>query len=253
MCEYALCSAAVPGKTMRRYSPPHRSPPRRGYGGRGRSPPRRGYGGWKEQGSGSLLVRNIPLSCREPRGFAFVEFVDPFDASEAQYRMNRKVFFGREITVVLASESRKRPEEMRSRTRVRGYSGHEGRRSSHYGRSHSRSRSRSPRYRGRPQSRSYSPAPRRRDDYSASPQSKETHHAKSPMRQPKELEDKKRRSYSPASRDGEQRDADNGYEKRSSPPDSDGSPPHRRPPRQFSGSPPGSRSRSADGSPAHSD
>uniref|UniRef100_A0A0E0MNU7 RRM domain-containing protein n=1 Tax=Oryza punctata TaxID=4537 RepID=A0A0E0MNU7_ORYPU len=137
---------------MRRYSPPYRSPPRRGYGGRGRSPPRRGYGGRREQGSGSLLVRNIPLSCRaedlrvpferfgpvrdvylpkdyysgEPRGFAFVEFVDPYDASEAQYHMNRQVFFGREITVVLAAESRKRPEEMRSRARVRGYSGNEG-------------------------------------------------------------------------------------------------------------------------------
>jgi hypothetical protein len=52
-------------RTMRRYSPPYRSPPRRGYGGRGRSPPpRRGYGGRKEQGSCSLLVRNIPLSVR---------------------------------------------------------------------------------------------------------------------------------------------------------------------------------------------
>jgi hypothetical protein len=48
-----------------------------------------------------------------------VEFVDPYDASEAQYHMNRQVFFGREITVVLAAESRKRPEEMRSRARVR--------------------------------------------------------------------------------------------------------------------------------------
>jgi len=96
-----------------------------------------------------------------------VEFVDPYDASEAQYHMNRQVFFGREITVVLAAESRKRPDEMRSRARVRGYSGHEGRRSSYYGRS--RSRSRSPRFRGRPRSRSYSPAPRRRDDYSLSP------------------------------------------------------------------------------------
>ncbi|KAG8058611.1 hypothetical protein GUJ93_ZPchr0002g26404 [Zizania palustris] len=262
---------------MRRYSPPYRSPPRRGYGGRGRSPPpRRGHGGRREQGSGSLLVRNIPLSCRaedlrvpferfgpvrdvylpkdyysgEPRGFAFVEFVDPYDASEAQYHMNCQVFFGREITVVLAAESRKRPEEMRGRTRVRGYSGHEGRRSSHYGRSHSRSRSRSPRYRGRPRSRSTSPAPRRRDDYSASPQRKDTHRAKSPRRDPKEHEeDKKRRSYSPGS-DGDQRDADNGYEKRLPPPDS-GSPPYRR--RQFSGSPTGSRSRSADGSPARSD
>ncbi|CAN6334519.1 unnamed protein product [Urochloa humidicola] len=260
---------------MRRYSPPYRSPPRRGYGGRGRSPPPRrgGYGGRKE-GSGSLLVRNIPLSVRaedlrvpferfgpvrdvyipkdyysgEPRGFAFVEFVDPYDASEAQYHMNRQVFFGREITVVLAAESRKRPEEMRSRARVRGYSGHEGRRSSYYGRS--RSRSRSPRYRGRPRSRSYSPVPRRRDDYSASPRRKEAHHTSPPRRPPKELdEDKKRRSYSPADRDG----ADNGYEKRSPPPDSDGSPPHRRSPKEYSGSPPGSRSRSADESPARSD
>lgn len=48
-----------------------------------------------------------------------MEFVDPYDASEAQYHMNRQVVFGREITVVLAAESRKRPEEMRSRARVR--------------------------------------------------------------------------------------------------------------------------------------
>ncbi|ONM01452.1 Serine/arginine-rich SC35-like splicing factor SCL30 [Zea mays] len=225
------------GKTMRRYSPPYRSPPRRGYGGRGRSPPppRRGYGGRKE-GSGSLLVRNIPLSVREPRGFAFVEFVDPYDASEAQYHMNRQVFFGREIAVVLAAESRKRPEEMRSRTRVRGYSG--------------RSRSRSPRYRGRPRSRSYSPAPRRGNDYSASPRRQEAHRSSPPRRLPKEHdEDKKRRSYSPASRD----DADNVYEKRSPPADSDGSPLHRRSPKEYSGSPPGSRSRSADDSPVASD
>ncbi|GJN04100.1 hypothetical protein PR202_ga21618 [Eleusine coracana subsp. coracana] len=43
------------------------------------------------------------------------------------------------------------------------------------------------------------------------------------------------------------------YLRRSPPPDSDGSPPHRRSPRQYSGSPPGSRSRSADESPARSD
>ncbi|KAM3272607.1 hypothetical protein ACQJBY_042616 [Aegilops geniculata] len=264
-------------------SPPHRSPPRRGYGGRGRSPPRRGgYGGRKEQGSGSLLVRNIPLSARaedlrvpferfgpvrdvylpkdyysgEPRGFAFVEFVDPYDASEAQYHMNRQVFFGREITVVLAAESRKRPEDMRTRTRVRGYSGgHEGRRSSHYGRSRSRSRSASPRPRGggRARSRSYSPAPRRRDDYSASPRGRESHRTKSPVRHPKEHEEDKRRSYSPPGRDGDQRDADNGYEKRSPPADSDGSPSRLRVARPSSGSPPGSRSRSPDASPARSD
>ncbi|RWR76730.1 serine/arginine-rich SC35-like protein splicing factor SCL30 [Cinnamomum micranthum f. kanehirae] len=146
--------------SMRRYSPPYYSPPRRGYGGRGRSPPRRGYGGRKGQNNGSLLVRNIPLDCRaeelrapferfgpvrdvyipkdyysgEPRGFAFVQFVDPYDASEAQHHMNRQLFCGREITVVVAAETRKRPEEMRSRARPsRGPSGYGGRRSSNYG------------------------------------------------------------------------------------------------------------------------
>ncbi|KAI4987343.1 hypothetical protein ZWY2020_020143 [Hordeum vulgare] len=236
----------------------------------GRSPDHAQQYHEEEQGSGSLLVRNIPLSARaedlrvpferfgpvrdvylpkdyysgEPRGFAFVEFVDPYDASEAQYHMNRQVFFGREITVVLAAESRKRPEDMRTRTRVSGYSrGHEGRRSSHYGRSRSRSRSASPRPRGggRARSRSYSPAPRRRDDYSASPREGSLI-VKSPKGHPKEHEEDKRRSYSPPGRDGGQRDADNGYEKRSPLADSDGSPSLQRVARPSSGSPPGSRS-----------
>ncbi|KAL0714487.1 hypothetical protein Bca4012_021466 [Brassica carinata] len=107
----------------RRYGPPYYSPPRRGCGDRARSPPppRRGYGGGGRKGSssGSLLVRNIPLDCREPRGFAFVEFVDAYDAGEAQRSMNKRVFAGREITVVVASESRKKPEEMRVKTRTR--------------------------------------------------------------------------------------------------------------------------------------
>lgn len=54
---------------------------------------------------------------REPRGFAFVQFIDPHDAAEAQYHMNRQLFGGREITVVLAAETRKRPEEMRGKAR----------------------------------------------------------------------------------------------------------------------------------------
>jgi hypothetical protein len=45
-----------------------------------------------------------------------VEFVDAYDASEAQYHMNRQMFAGREITVVLAADTRKRPEDMRRRT-----------------------------------------------------------------------------------------------------------------------------------------
>uniref|UniRef100_A0A8I6Z956 RRM domain-containing protein n=1 Tax=Hordeum vulgare subsp. vulgare TaxID=112509 RepID=A0A8I6Z956_HORVV len=175
-----MLDVATGCKAIRRYNPQYRSPPRRGYGGGGRSPPRRGYGGRREQGSGSLLVRNIPLSCRpedlrvpferfgpvrdvylpkdyytrEPQGFAFVEFVDPYDAFDAQYHLNRTLFFDREITVVVAAESRKRPDDMRNRAGVRGYSGEPERRNSRYGRSRSRSRSYSPRYRGRPRSRS---------------------------------------------------------------------------------------------------
>ncbi|KAL9275057.1 Serine/arginine-rich SC35-like splicing factor SCL30-like protein [Drosera capensis] len=196
---------------MRRYSPGYYSPPRREYGGRGRSPPRggyspprrgyspprRGYGGdgygrRKEQGNGSLLVRNIPLDCRpeelrvpferfgmvrdvyipkdyytgEPRGFAFVQFVDSYDASQAQYHMNRQIFAGREISVVVAADTRKRPEEMRRKTR--GPPRHGGRRSPYDRRSRSRSVSRSPRHRSGSgagyRSRSYSPSPRQRND-----------------------------------------------------------------------------------------
>ncbi|KAH1263197.1 Serine/arginine-rich SC35-like splicing factor SCL30 [Glycine max] len=174
---------------MRRNSPAYYSPPRRGYGGGGRGgggggggggSGRRGFGGGRRRDSnGSLLVRNIPLDCRpeelrvpferfgpvrdvyipkdyysgEPRGFAFVQFVDPYDASEAQYHMNRQIFAGREISVVVAEETRKRPEEMRHRTsRLRGPAGYGGQRSSRYGRSRSRSvtRSRSPPYHSGP-------------------------------------------------------------------------------------------------------
>ncbi|KAL4576273.1 hypothetical protein LXL04_012365 [Taraxacum kok-saghyz] len=212
---------------MRGYSPPYHSPPRRGHGSRPRSPPRRGHGGergrHKDQNHGSLLVRNIPLNCRaeelrvpferfgvvrdvylpknyytgEPRGFAFVQFVDAYDAGEAQYHMNGRMFAGREISVVLASESRKRPEEMRRRTRPRES---EGRRSYH---GRSRSRSRSPRRpsgsRSRQRSRSYSPAPKRRGgEYSPSP---ERRGPRSPNGGPmeREIDDgrTRSRSYSP--------------------------------------------------------
>ena len=48
-----------------------------------------------------------------------MQFVDSYDAAEAQRRMNGKIFAGREISVVVAAETRKRPEEMRHKTRVR--------------------------------------------------------------------------------------------------------------------------------------
>ncbi|KDP44951.1 hypothetical protein JCGZ_01451 [Jatropha curcas] len=279
---------------MRRYSPPCYSPPRRGYGGRGRSPPRRGYGGGgggggggygrrKEQNHGSLLVRNIPLDCRpeelrvpferfgvvrdvyipkdyytgEPRGFAFVQFVDPYDAMEAQHRMNGQIFAGREITVVVAAETRKRPEEMRHRARVRGPSSSYGGRSSYYGRSRSRSlsRSRSPRHhmssRSRYRSRSYSPAPRRRD-YSASPGRRHAEHLRSPGGPPPDRDGGHiRRSYSPGYGVDDLNGNGNGYGEKPAY-DSEEARAWRQSPGRASRSPSGSRSRSADLSPRRS-
>ncbi|XP_057978977.1 serine/arginine-rich SC35-like splicing factor SCL30 [Malania oleifera] len=274
---------------MRRYSPPYYSPPRRGYGNRGRSPPRRGYGGYgrhKEQNHGSLLVRNIPLDCRpeelrvpferfgvvrdvylpkdyytgEPRGFAFVQFVDSYDATEAQYHMNGQIFAGREISVVVAAETRKRPEEMRRRTRTRGPSGYGGRRSSYYGRSRSRSisRSRSPRYpsgsRNRRRSRSYSPAPRRRGDYSISPDRRRGDHPRSSRDLPQKRDsDRIRRSYSPGYDDdgaAAQNHTGNGYGEKSAYDSEEAR--WRSPSGRGSRSPSGSRSRSADLSPRRS-
>ncbi|KAL2228303.1 UNVERIFIED_CONTAM: Serine/arginine-rich SC35-like splicing factor SCL30A [Sesamum indicum] len=51
----------------------------------------------------------------EPRGFGFVQYVDPDDAAEAKYQMDGQVLLGRELTVVFAEENRKKPSEMRAR------------------------------------------------------------------------------------------------------------------------------------------
>lgn len=56
---------------------------------------------------------------REPRGFGFVQFLDPADAAEAKYHMHGQILLGRELTVVFAEENRKKPSEMRARDRVR--------------------------------------------------------------------------------------------------------------------------------------
>ncbi|KAL8217115.1 hypothetical protein R6Q57_023952 [Mikania cordata] len=153
------------------YSP---SPPRyqsRSY----QSPSPRGrYGGRARDLPTSLLVRNLGRCCRpedlrgpfgefgplkdvylpcdyytgEPRGFGFVQYVDPDDAAEAKYHMDGQILLGRELTVVFAEENRKKPSEMRARERPRGLS-------SRYSRSpdHGRSYRHSPSY--------YSPSPRR--------------------------------------------------------------------------------------------
>ena len=77
----------------------------------------------------------------EPCGFGFVQFIDPQDAAEAQYHMDGQYIGGCAITVVLAEENRKNPDEMRVRTRARVPRGYGRRRSPHFARSRSRSRS----------------------------------------------------------------------------------------------------------------
>lgn len=46
-----------------------------------------------------------------------LQFLDPGEAEDAQYEMDRTMFLGREVTVVFAEENRKKPEEMRMRER----------------------------------------------------------------------------------------------------------------------------------------
>ncbi|KAL3841172.1 hypothetical protein ACJIZ3_025763 [Penstemon smallii] len=192
----------------RRYS---RSPsPPRGYSRRRRSPSPRGrYGSRAKDLPTSLLVRNLRHDCRpedlrgpfgefgplkdiylprdyytgEPRGFGFVQYVDPEDAAEAKYEMDGQILLGREMTVVFAEENRKKPTEMRARERVRRTS------SSRYSRSprHRRSYSPPPRY-SRAYSRSpayYSPSPRhRRYTRSISPEGRRGYRDRSYSRSP---------------------------------------------------------------------
>ncbi|XP_041027854.1 serine/arginine-rich SC35-like splicing factor SCL33 isoform X2 [Juglans microcarpa x Juglans regia] len=178
------------------YSP---SPPR-GYSRRRRSPSPRGcYGGRGRDLPTSLLVRNLRHDCRsedlrgpfgqfgplkdvylprdyhtgEPRGFGFVQFVDPADAADAKYHMDGQILLGRELTVVFAEENRKRPAEMRARERYRGQSYERRRSPLRYSRSprYARTFSRSPDY--------YSPSPRRRH-YSRDGRYREKSYSRSP-------------------------------------------------------------------------
>ncbi|XP_044509624.1 serine/arginine-rich SC35-like splicing factor SCL33 [Mangifera indica] len=155
------------------------SPSPRGYSRRRSPSPRGHYGGRGRDMPTSLLVRNLRHDCRpedlrgpfgqfgrlkdvylprdyytgEPRGFGFVQYLDPADAADAKYQMDGYVFLGRELTVVFAEENRKKPSEMRARERIRDQSYDQRRSPLEY--------SRSPRY-----EQSYS---RRLDYYSQSP------------------------------------------------------------------------------------
>ncbi|PWA77530.1 serine/arginine-rich SC35-like splicing factor SCL30A [Artemisia annua] len=190
----------------RGYSP---SPPRGGYERRRRSPtpPRSRYGGGGSRGRPverdlptSLLVRNLRLDCRpedlrrpfgqfgplkdiylprdyysgEPRGFGFVQYVEPADAAEAKYQMDGQVLQGREMTVVFAEDNRKKPSDMKIRERRSGSRYNERSRRSPPRRYSPppprRPRSPPPRYsRSRSHSRDYSPPPPKRRHHSRSP------------------------------------------------------------------------------------
>jgi len=69
------------------------------------------------QNYGKILDITIPLDYNSgmPKGFCFIEFDDPRDAEEAQYRLDRKYFFGREIDVEFARGTRQTATDMRSR------------------------------------------------------------------------------------------------------------------------------------------
>ncbi|GKA25565.1 serine/arginine-rich SC35-like splicing factor SCL30A [Tanacetum coccineum] len=102
----------------------------------------------------------------EPRGFGFVQFLEPADAAEAKYQMDGQVLQGRQLTVVFAEENRKKPTDMRTRERRGGSGRFNDRRRSlpRYSRSPPPRYSRSPpRYaRSRSNSREYSPPPKRK-------------------------------------------------------------------------------------------
>nr|GFC13717.1 serine/arginine-rich SC35-like splicing factor SCL30A [Tanacetum cinerariifolium] len=51
----------------------------------------------------------------EPRGFGFVQFLEPADAAEEKYQMDGQVLQGRQLTVVFAEEKRKKPTDMQTR------------------------------------------------------------------------------------------------------------------------------------------
>ncbi|KAJ4917976.1 hypothetical protein Rs2_03526 [Raphanus sativus] len=133
-------------------------------------------------------IANCPSTGLNPRGFGFVQFVDPADAAEAKYHMDGYVLHGRELTVVFAEENRKKPTEMRARER----GGVRRRSPPRYSRS-------PPRRRGRSRSRSgdyYSP-PRRHHPRSISPREERYDRGRSYSRSPA-YNGSKGRSVTPA-------------------------------------------------------
>ncbi|KAI5675111.1 hypothetical protein M9H77_06061 [Catharanthus roseus] len=254
----------------RSYSPS--PPPPRGYSRRRSPSPRGRYGGRSRDAPTSLLVRNLRRDCRpedlrrpfgqfgpvkdiylprdyytgEPRGFGFVQYVEPADAAEAKYQMDGQVFQGRQLTVVFAEENRKKPQEMRSRERGGGRIYERRRSPARYSRSPQYSRSPPPRFeRSRSHNRDYySPPPKRRQySRSVSPQekrySRERSYSHSPARERSPYDGPRNRSRSPVRDQSPPPFRGPGSHSRSPVAD-------RSPPRRPSRSPSRSRSRSAD-------
>ncbi|XP_022743673.1 uncharacterized protein LOC111294562 [Durio zibethinus] len=57
----------------------------------------------------------------EPRGFGFVQHLDPAGTADAKYHVDGYVLLCRELTVVFAEENRKKPSEMRARQHRRSW------------------------------------------------------------------------------------------------------------------------------------
>jgi RNA recognition motif-containing protein len=96
----------------------------------------------------------LPLEygSRRPRGFGFVEFVNPDDARGAIREMDQTEIAGNKIEVIIAQQRRKSPESMRRRggsDRRGGYGYRDRSRSGSRGRREERRRSRSRSYRRR--------------------------------------------------------------------------------------------------------
>lgn len=113
----------------------------------------------------------IPLDyyTRRPRGFAYIQFLDPRDADDAMYYLDGTRFYGRELEVEFARGDRKTPTQMRLRERPFG-----GRSRSY---SRDRSYSHSPSRRRRSRSRSKDRRRRSRSRYSDSPRRSRSRHS----------------------------------------------------------------------------
>ncbi|ELU05439.1 hypothetical protein CAPTEDRAFT_124300 [Capitella teleta] len=93
----------------------------------------------------------LPLDfyTRRPRGFSYIQYpsfsIDPRDAEDALYHLDRTRFFGCDLEIEFARGDRKTPSQMRTKERGAPYSNrHDDHRSERRGRRSFRSRSRSP-------------------------------------------------------------------------------------------------------------